>query len=35
VNDSEYIDYEGTSIANSRLLTFGVGVNWFFPLKKP
>jgi len=32
VNDSEYIDYEGTSIANSRLLTFGVGVNWFFAL---
>ena len=32
VNDSEYIDYEGTSIANSRLLTFGVGVNWFFTL---
>jgi outer membrane protein W len=32
VNDSEYIDYEGTSIANSRLLTFGVGVNWFFSL---
>jgi opacity protein-like surface antigen len=32
VNDSEYIDYEGTSIANSRLLTLGVGVNWFFTL---
>lgn len=32
VNDSEYIDYEGTSIANSRLLTLGVGVNWFFAL---
>lgn len=32
VNDSEYIDYEGTSVANSRLLTIGVGVNWFFTL---
>jgi hypothetical protein len=32
VNDSEYINYEGSSVANSRLLTFGVGVNWFFPL---
>ncbi|NWG28754.1 MAG: outer membrane beta-barrel protein [Ignavibacteriaceae bacterium] len=32
VNDSEYIDYEGTSVANSRLLTLGVGVNWFFAL---
>jgi len=35
VQDSEYIDYEGSSIANSRLISFGVGVNWFFPLIKP
>jgi hypothetical protein len=34
VQDSEYIDYEGSSIANSRLLSLGVGVNWFFPLAK-
>ena len=32
VQDSEYINYQGSSIANSRLLTLGVGVNWFFPL---
>ena len=35
INDSEYsnIDYgTGNSIANSRLLSLGVGVNWFFPL---
>jgi outer membrane protein W len=35
VQDSEYINYEGSSIANSRLLSLGVGVNWFFPLNKP
>jgi len=32
VQDSEYINYQGSSIANSRLLSLGVGVNWFFPL---
>lgn len=37
INDSEYSDVtttEGTSLANSRLLSLGVGVNWFFPMKK-
>ncbi|MBT8382246.1 MAG: outer membrane beta-barrel protein [Ignavibacteria bacterium] len=34
VRDSEYINYgSGSSIDNSRLLSIGVGVNWFFPLK--
>ena len=34
VRDSEYLNYgSGNSIANSRLLSIGVGVNWFFPLK--
>ena len=34
INDSEYVNYgSGNSIANSRLLSIGVGVNWFFPLK--
>ena len=32
VQDSEYINYAGSSIANSRLLSLGIGVNWFFPL---
>jgi len=32
VQDSEYINYQGSSIANSRVLSFGIGVNWFFPL---
>lgn len=32
IQDSEYINYTGSSIANSRLLTLGVGVNWFFAL---
>ena len=32
IRDSEYINYAGSSIANSRLLSLGVGVNWFFPL---
>jgi len=32
INDSEYINYSGTAIANSQAITFGVGVNWFFPL---
>ena len=31
IRDSEYINYAGSSIANSRLLSLGVGVNWFFP----
>jgi hypothetical protein len=38
INDSEYsgaTTTEGTSLANSRLLSIGVGVNWFFPMKKP
>ena len=34
INDSEYVNFgSGNSIANSRLLSIGVGVNWFFPLK--
>lgn len=34
VRDSEYLNYgSGNSIANSRLLSIGIGVNWFFPLK--
>lgn len=33
IRDSEYLNYgSGNSIANSRLLSLGVGVNWFFPL---
>ncbi len=33
IRDSEYLNYgSGNSIANSRLLTLGIGVNWFFPL---
>ena len=32
VQDSEYINYQGSSIANSQAITLGVGVNWFFPL---
>ncbi|MFI5236535.1 MAG: outer membrane beta-barrel protein [Ignavibacteriales bacterium] len=38
INDSEYSDVptsDGTSLGNSRLLSFGVGVNWFFALPKP
>ncbi len=38
INDSEYSDItttDGTSLANSRLLSLGVGVNWFFTLPKP
>lgn len=34
VQDSEYIDYQGTAIANSQAITFGVGVNWFFHLEQ-
>jgi len=33
VQDSEYINYEGSAIANSRLLSIGAGINWFFPMK--
>lgn len=34
IQDSEYVNYgTGNSITNSRLLTIGIGVNWFFPLK--
>jgi opacity protein-like surface antigen len=34
VRDSEYVNYgSGNSIANSRVLSIGIGVNWFFPLK--
>ena len=33
IRDSEYLNYgSGNSIANSRLLSLGVGINWFFPL---
>jgi len=32
VQDSEYINYQGSSIANSQAITIGVGANWFFPL---
>ena len=35
INDSEYSGVtttNGTSLANSRYLSLGVGVNWFFPL---
>ena len=32
VQDSEYINYEGTELANSQAITIGVGANWFFPL---
>jgi len=38
INDSEYSNVpttNGTSLANSRYLSLGVGVNWFFPLTKP
>ena len=38
INDSEYSGVtttNGTSLANSRYLSLGVGVNWFFPLTKP
>lgn len=38
INDSEYSDVtttDGTTLANSRLLSLGVGVNWFFSLPKP
>ncbi len=35
INDSEYLNYgSGNSIANSRLLSLGVGVNWFFSLRE-
>lgn len=33
VRDSEYLNYgSGSSIANSRLISLGLGVNWYFPL---
>jgi len=33
IQDSEYLNYgSGNSLGNSRLLSLGVGVNWFFPL---
>ena len=38
INDSEYSDVattDGTYLGSSKLFTIGVGVNWFFPLKKP
>jgi opacity protein-like surface antigen len=38
INDSEYSDVtttDGTSLANSRYLSLGVGVNWFFSLPQP
>jgi hypothetical protein len=38
INDSEYSDVQttdGTTLGSSKLFTIGVGVNWFFPLKKP
>jgi opacity protein-like surface antigen len=38
INDSEYSDVattDGTYLGSSKLFTVGVGVNWFFPLKKP
>lgn len=34
IQDSEFSKYEGTAIANSRLISLGVGVNWFFPLEE-
>jgi len=38
INDSEYSDVattDGTYLGSSKLFTIGVGINWFFPLKKP
>ena len=38
INDSEYSDVpttDGTYLGSSKLFTLGVGVNWFFPLRKP
>lgn len=38
INDSEYSDVQttdGTYLGSSKILSIGVGVNWFFPLKKP
>lgn len=32
VQDSEYLNLGGTSVATSQMLLLGVGVNWFFPL---
>lgn len=33
VQDSEFLNYgPGNSLANSRLISLGLGVNWFFPL---
>jgi len=32
VQDSEYLDLGGTSVATSQMLLLGVGLNWFFPL---
>ena len=33
IQDSEYLNYgSGNSLGNSRILSLGVGVNWFFPL---
>ncbi|MEJ2103535.1 MAG: outer membrane beta-barrel protein [Ignavibacteriaceae bacterium] len=33
IQDSEYLNYDsGNSLGNSRILSLGVGVNWFFPL---
>jgi opacity protein-like surface antigen len=38
INDSEYSDVptsDGTYLGSSKIFSIGVGVNWFFPLKKP
>ena len=33
IRDSQYLSYgSGNSIANSKLLSLGIGANWFFPL---
>jgi opacity protein-like surface antigen len=32
VQDSEYLNLGNTSLSNSQVLLFGIGLNWFFPL---
>lgn len=32
IQDSEYLNLGGISVATSQMLLLGVGVNWFFPL---
>ena len=31
VQDSEYLNLGNTSLSNSQVLLFGIGLNWFFP----